>query len=401
MNILRLRRPATVLVALATLATLATACSSSNSSSKSSSTSSSSKGPIVVGAPLALTGDDSSAGVPDAAVAKEYVAKINASGGIDGRTIKLIVMDTQSSATTGLLDVRQMITQDHVVALLGVSGTTLGLDMLPIVKQYKIPTLADIGAGSFNNPGSPYFFKIPEGPTDVAKLELGYMKKEGLTKFAWLGIGNGFGQLGIPVFEKVAKADGMTMLENDLYSPTATNLTSYLERVKGLPGEQALVVYGIPPTAFIIQSEMPAAGITVPVFQGNGAALGAFASSSPAADGATVVGGNVNVYQQLPASNPQVPVIKAFLAMYGSTNRFAGDMYDCISLLVSAMKAVGTSGPAIENYLNTKVVNYPGVTGIFTFNSKIHGGVLPSSLSVMKVVNGQFKLVATGSQVLG
>jgi len=357
--------------------------------------------PITIGVPVALSGSEASIGEADAKLASLYIGKINAAGGIHGRKIHLVVLDTKTSPTTGVLDVRQLITQDHVSALLGITSTTLGEDILPIVKQYKVPTLADIGGGSFNNPGPPYFFKIPETPSDVAKLTLGYMKQHGITKIAWLGVDNGFGQEGLPVFQSVAKANHQQLLDTIMYPPTATNLTTYLERVKGLSGEQALLVYGIPPTAFIVQSEVAAAGITVPVFQGNGVALGAFPKAVGAAvNGVTVIGGNVNVYQEIPKSNPQYGPLHAFIKLYGSTNRFAGDMYDCISLLVRAMRAVGTSGPKINAYLNTHVKNVPGVTGVFSFSPKIHAGVLASSLSVMKIEAGNFHLLETGSQVL-
>lgn len=362
---------------------------------------SSGKGPIVVGVPVALSGGQASIGQADAKMAEEYVKQINAHGGVHGRKIELKVMDTKTSPTTGLLDARQMITQDHAVALLGITSTTLGEDILPLVKQYKIPTLADIGGGTFNHPVAPYFFKIPESPISVAEITLGYMKKQGITKIAWLGSDTAFGQQGLPQFQKVAKKNGQKLLDTLMYPPTSTNLTSYLERVKGLSGEQALLIYGIPPAAFVIQGEIASAGITVPVFQGNGVALGTFPKAvGAAADGVTVVGGNLNVYQDLPAHNPQLPVIKSFLKLYGSTNRFAGDMYDCVTLLVRALRAVGTNGPAIERYLQTKIVKVPGVTGVFTFSSKVHAGVLPSSLSVMKVVDGKFKLMATGTKVL-
>ena len=363
---------------------------------------SSAKRPIVVGAPVALSGAEAAIGVQDAALAQKYVKQINAHGGVHGRKIELKVMDTKTSPTTGLLDARQLITQDHAAALVGISTTTLGEALLPLVKQYKVPTLGDIGGGTFNHPVSPYFFKIPETPSSVAQVLLDYMNERGLKKIAWLGIDSAFGQSGLPQFEKVAKKNGQKLLDTLMYSPTSTNLTSYLERVKGLAGEQALLVYGIPPTAFIAQSEIASAGITVPVFQGNGVALGTFPKAvGAAANGVTVVGGNVNDYKTLPAKNPQLPVIKSFMKLYGSANRFAGDMYDCISLLVKAMRAVGTRGPAIERYLQTKVVKVPGVTGIFSFSSKVHSGVLSSSLSVMKVEHGKFKLVATGAKVLG
>ena len=396
MRITKIGRSAVVAAATGTLLVMAGAYSSVPWAGASSG-----KGPIVVGVPVALSGPEAPIGQADAKAAREYVKQINAHGGVHGRKIELKIMDTKTSPTTGLLDVRQMITQDHAVALLGITSTTLGEDILPLVKQYKIPTLADIGGGTFNHPVSPYFFKIPESPISVAEITLGYMKKQGLTKIAWLGIDNGFGQEGLPQFQKVAKKNGQKLLDTLMYPPTSTSLTSYLERVKGLPGEQALLIYGIPPTAFIIQGEIASAGITVPVFQGNGVALGTFPKAvGAAANGVTVVGGNVNVYQDLPAHNPQLPVIKSFVKLYGSTNRFAGDMYDCVTLLVKAMRAVGTNGPAIERYLQTKIVKFPGVTGVFTFSSKVHAGVLPSSLSVMKVVDGKFKLMATGTKVL-
>ncbi|MHB1552555.1 MAG: ABC transporter substrate-binding protein [Acidimicrobiales bacterium] len=387
--------------AVAAAATLALLVMAGAYGSISSAGASSAKGPIVVGVPAALSGGEAPIGQADAKVAQEYVKQINAHGGVHGRKIELKIMDTKTSPTTGLLDVRQMITQDHAVALLGVTSTTLGEDILPLVKRYKIPTLADIGGGTFNHPPSPYFFKIPEAPISVAEITLDYMKEQGLTKIAWLGIDNGFGQEGLPDFRKVAKKNGQKLLDTLMYPPTSTSLTSYLERVKGLPGEQALLIYGIPPTAFIIQGELASAGITVPVFQGNGVALGTFPKAvGAAANGVTVVGGNVNVYRTLPPHNRQRPVIKSFLKLYGSTNRFAGDMYDCVALLVKALRAVGTKGPAIERYLQTKVVRVPGVTGVFTFSSKVHAGVLPSSLSVMRVVNGKFKLIETGAKVL-
>lgn len=392
----KMRRSAVFAAVAVTLATAAGAYGSVPLAGASSG-----KGPIVIGVPVALSGGQASIGQADAKAAEKYVKQINAHGGVHGRKIELKVMDTKTSPTTGLLDARQMITQDHAVALLGITSTTLGEDILPLVKQYKIPTLADIGGGTFNHPVAPYFFKIPENPISVAEITLGYMKQHGLTKIAWLGSDTAFGQQGLPQFQKVAKQNGQKLLDTLMYPPTSTNLTSYLERVKGLAGEQALLIYGIPPAAFVIQGEIASAGITVPVFQGNGVALGTFPKAvGAAANGVTVVGGNLNVYKDLPARNPQLRVIKSFLKLYGSQNRFAGDMYDCVTLLVRALRAVGTSGPAIERYLQTKVVKVPGVTGVFTFSSKVHAGVLPSSLSVMKVVNGAFKLMATGTKVL-
>jgi branched-chain amino acid transport system substrate-binding protein len=395
---------ATVMAVLLSVGVVAAACGSSKPAPKP--VSKPTKGPIVIGAPVALSGYLSSIGQADAKLAKEYVAQINATGGVNGRKLKLIVMDTKSSITTGVLDVRKLITQDHVVALLGISGTTLGVDIEPIVKQYHVPTLADIGGGSFNHPAPPYFFKIPESAREVATLELAYLKKQGITKVAWANGNNGFSEEGYPVYKQVAKKYGMTILDDVSFSVSAANppaLAATAERLKSISGAQALIIYAIPPSDIFLQDELHAIGYTLPIYQNNAPATSTTLKAAPpkAIDGTILVGGNLQVYNQISPSDPQVPVIKAFVSLYGDTNRFAGDMYDAISLLVKAMKAVGTSGPAIEHYLNHDVKNYPGVTGMITFSPEVHDGISPASLDIMKIVNDKFKLVETGSQVLG
>jgi len=389
-------------IVLACTAILAAACSSSTS--KPSTTTSAAKGPIKIGVPVALTGELAGVGQADAKIAKLYAAQINADGGINGRKIDLIIMDTKSSPTTGVLDVRQLILQDHVVGLLGISATTLGEDMLPIIKQYKIPTLADIGGGNYNNPAPPYFFDIPESASEVARIELGYMKEQGITRLAWTNGNNGFAEGGLPKFEKVARSDGISLLNPITFSLTANSpsaLAPIAERIKSVSGAQAVLIYGVPPADLSLQVELHALGISIPIYQNNAPATSALLKEPASAiDGTILVGGNLQVASQLPKTDPQLPAIKAFLSLYGTTNRFAGDMYDAMTLLVDAIKAVGTNGSAINNWLNTHVHDFPGVTGIITFTPNIHDGISPASLDILKVVNGKFTLVETGAEVL-
>lgn len=394
----RLRTRASAVVVTATaLATLVAACGSGSSGQSGGG---GSKSPILIGAPFALSGDEASIGQAGLGSAKQYVARINSQGGIDGRKLQLVPLDTKTDLTTGILAIKKLISQ-HVTAMIGVSDTGLAMQMLPLVNQAKIPVLADVGGGSFNNPAPKYFFKIPENDSVAAKVELTYMKSQGITKLAWLGINQSYGQSGYKAFEAASKEIGVSLLNDTFYPGDSQNLTPQLTKVQGL-GADALLLYGIPPSASIAQQEIATMKFPIPVYQSYGVATSDFIKATgAAADGVQLVGGKLQVYKQLPASDPQLPALKDFAALSGgSQNRFAGDTYDCLNLLTKAIKAVGPDSQKIQHYLEG-VHDYAGVTGIISFSPQMHAGVSAQSLAILKIQGGAFQLVKTGGQVLG
>src|ERR1700751_4926990 len=119
------------------VAALAAACSSTNSSSNSSSSTSqsvSTSSPAVAssGSDLVIgtIGNFSGPGGEASHLAglQAWVDSVNASGGIKGRQIKLIVEDDQGDATTSQADIRQLVRVDHVLAIVSpeAGGTESG-----------------------------------------------------------------------------------------------------------------------------------------------------------------------------------------------------------------------------------------------------------------------------------
>ncbi len=389
------RAHAALAVGLSFVAGLALAACSSSSTPSATST-----GPIKIGAVFDLTGPNSLIGQSDEKMAKLLINKQNADGGIGGRKIDLIVLDGQTQPAVGLSDVKQLVEQDHVVAMLGPDFTSTAEVIYPYLDQQKIPTVADVGGGSWNSPAPPYFFDIPETDADVAEVTLGYMHLHGIRTLSWLGTEDGFGETGLAAFQKLAPQFGVTIEPVQTMQDSATDVTPQLARLKA-QGANALMIYTAGAPTVVAQQNAAQLSLTEPVFQSNGAALPQFLQAAgTSANGIYLPGGNLQVASELPASNPQKANIDAFLAMYGSANRFAGDMYDATTLLLRAIKAVGASSTQIDSYLNNQVKNYAGVTGVMSFSSTIHAGILPSSLSILKVENGTFHLAQSGSSIL-
>ena len=155
------------------VAALAAACSSSVAVSSSSS-------PATSGSAVAASGSDLVIGTignfsgPSAqpehlAGLQAWVASVNASGGIKGHQIKLVVADDQGDATKSQADIRQLVQVDHVLAVVSpeASGTESG--WASYVQQHHVAVVGgeDDTPVWFTNPS---FF--PSSATVLTSLEM-------------------------------------------------------------------------------------------------------------------------------------------------------------------------------------------------------------------------------------
>ena len=159
------------------VAALTAACSSSNSGSSAGSTGTST---ASSGSSVAASGSDLVIGTignfsgPSAqpehlAGLQAWVDSVNASGGITGRQIKLMVEDDQGDATKSQADVRQLVQVDHVLAIVSpeASGTESG--WASYVQQQHVAVIG----GQADTPvwfTNPSFF--PAGATVLTSLEM-------------------------------------------------------------------------------------------------------------------------------------------------------------------------------------------------------------------------------------
>jgi branched-chain amino acid transport system substrate-binding protein len=106
---------------VAALALVLSGCSSSGSPSSASSTGSSSAKPVVFGAIVDETGPAASGNDGFVPGLQAWADWTNAHGGISGRQVKLIILDSQTNPTTALSDARKLVA-DGAVAITSANG---------------------------------------------------------------------------------------------------------------------------------------------------------------------------------------------------------------------------------------------------------------------------------------
>jgi ABC-type branched-subunit amino acid transport system substrate-binding protein len=122
------------------------------------------QGEILIGALVSLSGAEEPLGRSAHEGMMVAVDEINAAGGVNGRTVRLVVQDTGSESEQALTGVSRLVLENDVVAVLGASGGATSADAAVLCQRQGVPFL---GIGHSKNlavrqEGTDYLFVMPE-----------------------------------------------------------------------------------------------------------------------------------------------------------------------------------------------------------------------------------------------
>jgi ABC-type branched-subunit amino acid transport system substrate-binding protein len=103
---------------------------------------------LKVGMSGALTGPSAALGIGMKRGIEAYFARVNAAGGVHGRTLRLIALDDGYEPPRAASNMRKLISEDKVFAILGNPGTPTAAVSVPIANAEHVPLFgAFTGAG--------------------------------------------------------------------------------------------------------------------------------------------------------------------------------------------------------------------------------------------------------------
>jgi branched-chain amino acid transport system substrate-binding protein len=223
-------------------ATVATGCGSSGGGDGSAAKS---KGPIVVGAQLDLTGAADYVGIGGRYGYQMAIDEINAHGGIDGRKLKLVAEDSATTPEGGTLAARKLIQQDKVDFIMSSAASTSTLAAVPVTIGLKKPLISTVssdptlldakskyvyrGAVPSNGASAEYMAKVAQG---LSAHNVGLMIDR--TNPANIKAGD--------VLEQAIPQDGMKVATRQGFQITDTDFTSQIAALKKANPDTVIVV---------------------------------------------------------------------------------------------------------------------------------------------------------------
>jgi branched-chain amino acid transport system substrate-binding protein len=185
------RAAAVVLCAAVVVVPLA-ACSSGSSSSggaasaasaggTSGSAAAAGGGVINVGVIGGFSGTQASSADPAEQGIEAWADSVNAAGGLAGHKVNLIIKDDQDSASLGVADAKELVTQDKVAAVLADWSNT-DIQWGPYLKQQGVPVIG--GANLAESLQDSDYFPVGTDGNSQATVMMQAAAKAGVTKLA-------------------------------------------------------------------------------------------------------------------------------------------------------------------------------------------------------------------------
>jgi branched-chain amino acid transport system substrate-binding protein len=150
---------------------------------------------LTIGCSGALTGPLAGYGVNLKVGIEAAMAQINAKGGVHGRALQLQMVDDAYTPARTVDNVKKMIGDGSVFALMSCIGTPNNTALLPIIEENNLPYVAPLtGASSLRRPGARNVFHVRASYTDETQRLMGKLVGMGIKDIAIIYLDNGYGK---------------------------------------------------------------------------------------------------------------------------------------------------------------------------------------------------------------
>lgn len=153
---------------------------------------------LRIGVVLSTTGPAAAIGIPTRNTVQMWPATLG------GERAQYIVLDDASDPAMAVRNVRKLIAEDHVDAIVGPTITPTALASLDVVAEGQTPMIALAASASIVEPQDAkrhWAFKMPQNDSHMATLVTQHMADSGVRTVGFIGFADAYGELVARVLE--------------------------------------------------------------------------------------------------------------------------------------------------------------------------------------------------------
>ena len=353
---------------------------------------------IKIGGLLETSGFVASLGQPGLDGAQLAVDQVNAAGGINGRKVALINVNSESDNTKTVSGAKRLLEQDTVVAVIGPMSSGSAFAVADTMERAKVPMIANGASRGIVQPPETrkFMFLAPLTDVVVQSAMLRDMQAKGIKRIAILNSDVAFGTSGRDSLEKAVGQYGITIVAKETFGNADTDMTPQLTKIRATDAE-ATVLWATGPGLAISTKNHRALGLKTPLYLAHSANDFNFLRlAGDAANGVLLPSSKIYVTDSLPAGDPQKPVVERFVREYEKKYgkppaTFAGNGYDAAMMIMDAIRKVGTDPAKLRDAIEA-TKDYVGVTAVYAYSPADHYGTKPESVVMLSVKDGKFVL---------
>ena len=299
-------------------------------------------------------------GVKNGAALK--ASEINAAGGINGHTVKVVLEDDGCDPNEAVTVASKLANDPEVVVVVGHLCSSATLAALPVYWEAKLPAISPASTNVDICKMSPYYFRnIYRDDFQGAFLARYADEVKGFKRIAIFYQVNDYSLGLMSAFMKEAVKRGIKILGTEPYTSDTTDFKPQLIKFKMMRPD-AIFNPGYAPQGTLIASQAASLGLKVKLFGADGLDDDLMLQN-PDAEGLFVT----TPFLADKAGPQAAQFIESYKRVFGKDpNWLAANTYDAVGMAAEAIKAVGMDREKIRDYLagiNSLDKAYVGVAG--------------------------------------
>lgn len=322
---------------------------------------------IKVGFLGPMSGDYAEDGQEGSRGAQMVIDQVNASGGIDGKMLKLVIEDDRGDSTDAVNAVQKLLDQEQVDVMLAASYSSPVKTIAQTLDKRGIPTVVSIATHQDITKDVTHIFRVVytalsqgQAAADYAVNDMKYKK------FAVLGLETDMAKACSDAFIAYVEAHGGEIVYQNTFKDNDKDFAPLLTAVKNAqPDAIYAPSYSAQGAAIAVQCKQ--LGISLPLIGSDGWD----SPSTMLGNGKDAVNGLV--YTTSFSVEDQRPIVQEFLKNYKAKydrdpSMVTAQGYDAMAVLVEALKNAGGAADkeAVTKALG-EIKDFKGVTATFTF----------------------------------
>jgi branched-chain amino acid transport system substrate-binding protein len=357
---------------------------------------------IRIGLMVSATGPTSAIGIPQRNTGDLLPRTIA------GVRVEYISLEDGGDATRAIQNVRKLIEENRIDALIGPSTTPNAFAILDVIADAKVPMLATVGTSSIVEPldaKKRWVFKTTQNDDLIAAALLSHMVKHGVKTVGFIGFNDPYGENWLKVFAALGQRAGVAVVAVERYGRTDASVTGQtLKLIAAKPDAMLIAAVGGP--AVLPQATLREQGFKGTIYQTHAVATEDFIRlGKDKVEGTVLAAGPMLVIDEIPDSNPTKKVAQAYITAYEQRfgtkpATFGANTWDAGLLLERAIPlALKASKPGTEAFrsaLRDALEQERGVVGcqgVFDMSASNHNGMDERARVLVTVKDGRFRLL--------
>lgn len=356
---------------------------------------------VKIGVITSATGPTAMVGIPQ----KNAVALLPKK--IGDYSVDYISLDDGSDPTQTVTSFRKLVSEQHIDAFIGPTGSPNAMGILQFVAESGTPMLAPVGTAEVVLPMTPekqWVFKTTQNTDIIATALVDHMLRHNVKTLGFIGFNDAYGEDWLNVFSRLSKENGIDIIATERYQRSDSSVTGQALKIRSA-NPDAVLVAGTGTAAVLPQATLVKQGYKGTFYQTHGAALPAFLKLGGKEVEDTILAASLMlVLPEIDDSNPSKAIAEDFVQRYEALYNerpatFGANVYDAGLLLERAIpEAAKTAQPGTREFRAAlrdaleSTRELVATQGVYNMTPEDHSGFDERGRELITIKNGEWRL---------